>query len=90
MDINGKFCINNHLNYFFVREENAIKTYRKGYSDAVGLGKCRKEKINLKNQPTIWVRKASKILFCQCNLSPVLYLRDSSQYVLSLFQGYGD
>jgi len=89
-DINGKFCINNRLNNFLVRGENAIKTHRKGYLDAAGLGKRIKQKITLINQLRILVRKASKILSLQCNPSPMPYLRDSSQCVLPLFQGHRD
>lgn len=90
MDINEKFCINNYLNYFLMVRENATKTYRKGSSNAAGLGKKKKHKITVKTQLRREVRKGSKILFLQCNPSPMPYLCDSLQYVLSLFQGYRD
>lgn len=90
MNINGQFCINNYLNYFLVRRENVTKIYRKGSSNAAGLGKKKKQKIIVKTQIRREVRKASKILFLQCNPSPMPYLWDSLQYVLSLFQGYRD
>lgn len=90
MDINWKFRINNHVNYFLLRRENATKTYRKGFSNAAGLGNKKQQKITVKTQLRREVRKASKIIFLQCNPSPMPYLCDSLQYGVSLFQGYRD
>lgn len=48
MDINGKFCVNNHLNDFLVRRKMLPKHTKKVYSEEVGLEKRRKQKITLK------------------------------------------